>query len=133
VFPAIQEVEVGGSHSKASPGLAEKQAKNKRTGSVFQVVEHLPSKHQVLSSNSSTRRKKTTFSGRCGRHTYKPSIQEAEVRLRFPGQSGPHNKILFQKTKTEIQKTAFSPLIHSKLYTLTDPPKAQPLLNHLNT
>jgi hypothetical protein len=58
------------SNSKASPGLAEKQAKNKRTGSVFQVVEHLPSKHQVLSSNSSTRRKNCLSTHFMNAHPY---------------------------------------------------------------
>jgi hypothetical protein len=37
--------------------LSKKQTKAKRVGGVTQVVEHLPSKHEALSSNSSTAKK----------------------------------------------------------------------------
>jgi hypothetical protein len=46
-MPAIWDSEVGGSWSKA--GLDHGQTKAQRTGSMAQVVEHLPSKHKALS------------------------------------------------------------------------------------
>jgi hypothetical protein len=60
IIPVTQEAEVGGSQSKAkSVRLYLKNNGNKRANDVAQVVEHLPSKNKVLSSNPSTA--KTVF------------------------------------------------------------------------
>jgi hypothetical protein len=52
IIPAIQEAEVGESWSEVDPGESMRlYLKNKlklRTGDVAQVVECLPSKHEVL-------------------------------------------------------------------------------------
>jgi hypothetical protein len=41
-----------------SETLSKKQLNYKRTGDMFQVVDFLPNKHEVLSSNTSTAKKK---------------------------------------------------------------------------
>jgi hypothetical protein len=40
-----------------SETLSQKNNKNKRAGDLAKMVEHLPSKHKALSSNSSTSKK----------------------------------------------------------------------------
>jgi hypothetical protein len=65
VIPAGQEVEVGGSWSKASPGQKSMRPylkiRQKGLEGLAQVVEHLFSKHQALSSTPVPARKTTFF------------------------------------------------------------------------
>jgi hypothetical protein len=63
IFSLTQEVEVGGSRSKAGSRqkweiLSEKSTKAQRAEGIVQVAKHLTSKHEALHSNSSTAKKK---------------------------------------------------------------------------
>jgi hypothetical protein len=51
-----RRIKVGGQSGQKLDTLSEKQTKKKRTGSVAEVVQHLPNKQEALSSILSTKK-----------------------------------------------------------------------------
>jgi hypothetical protein len=73
---ATQEAEIRRISVQSQPGeilletLSQKYPTQKRGSGVIQVVEHLPSKHEPLSSNSRTAKKKKKKKGRGHQRNY---------------------------------------------------------------
>jgi hypothetical protein len=74
-------------------------------GGMAHMVEHLPSKHEALSWNPSTTKKKLW---QCVSHDCNPSSWESEPGgLHIPGQPGLHSQTLSQKQTNENYKSVF--------------------------